>query len=305
MVNVGIVDAELPLAGEILRILIHHPETDIHTLFAPSLTGRNISSVHHGFIGESSLIFSDKLNIEEIDFLILLRNNEFNKRIIEATRDNEKLKIVVLDQNLISYDFQDYEVGLSEINRKPLVRGANKAYIASPVIVPSLITLAPLASYLLLNSDIDIQISMPSDLAINFNESEEAKKIEFILKKIQVSFNHKVNMKILGDPISDRGTKTKITIQNKLPLMDIEKIYDNIYDDHNFTFITGMEIKENEVEGTQKVVINLKKPSPEELILETFSDARMRGGAGDIVHVMNLFFGLHEKTGLNLKPSRY
>ena len=305
MVNVGIVDADLPLAGEILRILINHPETEIHTLFAPAFTGRNISSLHHGFIGEQPLNFTDKLSLQDLDYLILLRNNELNKNIIDHAKDYDNLKIVVYDKNLVSENLSDFEVGLSEINRKALVRGAKKAYIPASVIVPALITLAPLASFLLLNSDIDIQVSVPEEIAVKFNEKEEAENIETELKKIQSSFNHKVTLTILGNHISNRGAKTTITLKNTLPLSDIENIYDQIYDDHNFTFITRNEINENEVEGTQKVIISLKNIKEDSLVIETFSDAILRGGAGDIVHVLNLFYGLHEKTGLILKPSGF
>ncbi|MCH5241636.1 MAG: hypothetical protein J1F67_04325 [Muribaculaceae bacterium] len=306
MVNVGIIGADSPMAGEIIRILINHPEVDIVSLFAPNLLGRNISSVHHGLIGENPLYFSDKINLEEVDFLAITQPNEIAQNIIDKVLEKENLKLTFFEDDFPQQTInENSEIGLSEINRKALVRGAKMAFIPSPVAVPPLISLVPLANFLLLNSDINIQVSLPADMSDKFNEDKEAKLIENQLKEKQNSFNGKVKLKISSDHLSDRAQKTLISLACSLPLDEIEKIYEQIYDDHNFTFLTRNAVNTAEVEGTQKTVINLNKPDSDTLIIETVSDARLRGGAGDVVHVMNLFFGLHEKTGLHLKPSRF
>ena len=302
MIRVGIIGAETPLAGEVIRILIHHPETEITTLFSPSHKGRNISTIHHGLIGENPLFFSDKMNPEEIDFLILLTNEKPGDEILKVL-DSNGIKLVIPDFNNEEIEYGNFVVGLSETNRKTLVRGATSAYIPSPILVPSMVSLFPLAHFLLLNSDIEIEVTLPEEIAEMYNEKRESIKLEKLIKDEQSSFSGKVNLKILGEHNKERSSFTHITLPCNLSLEEMEKIYDNIYDDHNFTFITLNDINTKEVEGTQKIIINLKKPDPDKLIIEVVSDARMRGGAGDIVHVMNLFFGLHEKTGLNLKPS--
>lgn len=305
MVKVGIIGAESPLAGEIIRILVNHPETEIMGLHAPSLFGHNVTSIHHGLIGEQSLIFTDKIILEDLSFLILIGNSELGNSILSQLSYWENLKIVIVNDLTDRSKLDFFEIGLSEVNRKALVRGAQYAYIPSPVIVPALIALFPIANYLLLNSDIQINIQLPSDISENLDEEKEAKKIEDLLKNIQVSYNGKVNLKINSDHQSERAATTLITFNNNLSISEVEKIFESIYDDHNFTFITRNLVNVNEVEGTQKVVLQINKPSLETLEIKIVSDARMRGGAGDVVHVLNLFFGLHEKTGLNLKPSRF
>lgn len=306
MVKVGILGAETPMAGEIIRLLINHPETEIVSLFSPVFLGRNLSSLHHGFIGENTLNFTDKLNLDELDFLMILQANEISQNIIDRFEEFENLKLLIFEKDFpLEKLRKDFEIGISEINRKALVRGAVKAYIPSPIVVLALISLVPLANFLLLNSDIEIEVNIPDDLSKEFEERVDAKKIEEELKKHQSSFKGKVNLKILGDLHSERGIRTKISFQSNLPLEEVEKIYDQIYDDHNFTFITRNNIDSKEVEGTQKTVISLKKPEENSLVIESVADARLRGGAGDAIHILNLFFGLHEKTGLTLKPSRY
>ena len=82
-------------------------------------------------------------------------------------------------------------------------------------------------------------------------------------------------------------------------------MYDSLYNDHNFVFTSFSEIEGKEIEGTHKTIITFSKPENDSVELEIVGDCRLRGGAGDAVHVLNLFFALYEKIGLQLKPSRY
>ena len=305
MIKVGIIEADNPLAGELIRILVNHPETVLEALYAPNLVGRNLISVHHGLIGETSLNFTDKLNPEELDLIIDLSDqpNLSNSKFLKG---NENLKFISLKKESLSQlDSEKVEPGLSEINRKALVRTAQGAYILSPVIVPALIALAPLADFLLLNSDIKIDIDIPYDLEIGSDLDKEINTLKEILRIHQTSFTGDVELNISRNKETERGITSKVNLSSPLSLEEIEKIYLQTYDDHNFTFITGSEVESKETEGSQKIVIYPHKPDPEKLELKIVADGRLRGGAGDIVHVMNLFFGLHEKTGLHLKPSRF
>lgn len=306
MVKVGIIGADSPLAGEIIRILIYHPETEIVSLYAPSLMGRNASSLHHGLIGETQFNFSDKINPDDTDLFIVCQKDELSSQLISALPELEEMKVISFGTDMIQDDSEEkFEIGLSEINRKALVRGARQAYIASPVAVPALIALAPLANYLLLNSDIEIEISLPGDIVSQLIPEKEESLIKSLLQERQTSFNGKIKMKISPDETSERTSLTKVSLNNSLSIEEIEKIYEQTYDDHNFTFLSRKGALSEEVEGTQKTLISIDKPTPDILELKVVADSRMRGGAGDAVHVLNLFFGLHEKTGLYLKPNSY
>ncbi|MCH5229720.1 MAG: hypothetical protein J1F12_06990 [Muribaculaceae bacterium] len=307
MVKVGIIGADKPIAGELLRILIHHPETDIRALVAPNLTGHSLSSFHHGFIGESNLTFTDKINSEDLDLIISLNEEMDSNDFIRLAKENENLKFIFIDYKNKGEKIDEVEIGLSEINRKALVRGAKIACILNPAVAPTLIALIPLARYLLLNSEIKIEVYLPSDIFFDIHDDSIKYKdcIREQLELNQNSFNKDISLTISPDSSTERGAKTQITVKSALPIDEIEKIYDQIYDDHNFSFYTGKELSTLEVEGTQKVLIRFSKPDQDTLRIDIVNDARMRGGAGDIVHVMNLFFGLHEKTGLDLKPSRF
>lgn len=301
MVKVAIIGAQHPMAGEIIRILINHPETELVTLFSSELPGRSVSAIHHGLIGEPTLYFSDKLKLSEIDLAISLDTSSIAKNIIKEAESFEDLKVISLFPNKID----NAELGIPEINRKALVRGAKKAFIPHPLIVTSLIPLVPLARFMLLNSDIDIHASLPQDLIDTLNPNDAEETIAQYLSLYQPSFQGKVRINFSPVEKNNRGITTKIQIKTLLPVEEVENIYEQTYDDHNFTFMTGKNIETNEVIGTQKNIIQVSKSSPDSLEITNVADARLRGGAGDAVHILNLFFGLHEKTGLALKPSVY
>ena len=307
MIKVGIIGAGSPMAGEIIRILINHPETDIISLYAPSHIGRNVTSVHHGLIGESLVLFSDKINPEELDVIFLAENTEIGRKILSTKENQNSYKIIDLPYSGESdSDFYVNHIGLSEINRKALVRGETYAKIPAPPLVPALIALVPLAKYMLLNSTLFLSLSLPSSLIAEFGKPDTlANQLKEIITHYQPSFNSEIIFTLIPSAQEDRSMVLKMEIDCSLSLDEIEKIYDEIYDDHNFTFITHSPVSGQEVKATQKCVIYLDKPSTDKLEISVYADGRMRGGAGDAVHVMNLFEGLYEKTGLQLKSSAY
>ena len=96
MIKVGIIGAQTPDAGELLRILINHPEVDILSLYAPSLTGHRISSVHHGFIGETDFFFVDKIDPSKLDAIFIAENSPIVNSLIEHIGEWEDLKLIDL-----------------------------------------------------------------------------------------------------------------------------------------------------------------------------------------------------------------
>lgn len=297
MIKVGILGAAVPIAGEIIRILVHHTEVELACLYAPSLSGHSVTSVHHGLWGEQPLSFTENPDIQKLDVAIICEPSDVANAAVAALADNEKMRIVDL-----TGEYGPFEFGLSEMNRKPLVRGARAASVPTPIVSIALIALYPFAASLMLNDDIRIEASgyVPGD------ECEDAKTIAQRLATVQNSFASKVSILKTGKEMeSERGVRLRIAFPSTLTVQDAQHIYDKIYDDHNFTFLTPQPLVLNEVEGTHKCLINISKPASEEIVLDVVADATMRGGAGEAVHLLNLLFGLHERTGLNLKISRF
>ncbi len=305
MIKVGIIGAELPDAGELLRILVNHPEVEIKTLYSPEFSGRQISSCHHGFIGEDSICFTERIDPASLDILFIADNSAIGKEIIARNEEWPSLRIVDLSPDrLENSDANGMEYGLSEINRKAMVRGARLAVVPSPIAAVALISLYPLASHLLLSSDIDITVVMPEACEKHVNKRLVASEIEKILTRTQTSFSGKVNIKTVASDFS-RAVRMRIDLKCPLGIAEIDDVFESVYDDHNFVFTTFSPVDNMEVEGTQKCIVSFLKKDASSLELESVGDCFLRGGAGDATHILNLFFALDEKVGLSLKPSGF
>ncbi len=79
MIKVGIIGADKPDSGELLRILVNHPEVDVVSLFAPGMTGRQVTSCHAGFIGERAMTFSDKIDPSKLDVVFIADDSQVGK----------------------------------------------------------------------------------------------------------------------------------------------------------------------------------------------------------------------------------
>lgn len=303
MIKVGITGAESAVAGELLRILINHPEVEITTLQSNVMSGRSVSASHHGFIGEEIVNFTESIDPSSLDVLFVTDGFKIEYDPKEEENPYPDLKIIDITGQSNDYD-RDFQYGLSEINRKAIVRCATKAVIPATLAVGALISLYPLASSLLLSDEISMEISAPADIVAETDVDQLLAEITSQLQKAQNSFEGKIECKLKAFD-SQRIVRTRISMKCPLSLEEIEKIYDEIYDDHNFTFTTVSDVTGREIEGTQKCIVTYKKHVSDRLDIDCWTDGRLRGGAGDAVHIMNLMFSLYEKTGLTLKPSRY
>lgn len=302
MIKVGIAGADTQLGGELLRLLAHHPEVELVSLFAPSLKGRSVASFHKGLTGETNVKFSDTLNLENLDVLFLLSGwmpaditNSEDLKLISFKRFAGRIQFPGIDTI-------NFVPGLSEMFRKPLVRGAVAAQIPLPPVSVALIALYPLASHLLLNDELEININLPQISKDKYSGEEIKEDLEGFLRDVQLSFQNVKNIEIHTSS-TIRALTVEITFPCGVSETEIEKLFDDIYDDHNFTHIVHNEPDPVEVSGTQKCLIYITKPSEDRLKIKAVADGILRGGAGDAIHVMNLLFGLFEKTGLNLQAS--
>lgn len=306
MIRAGIAGADTAMAGELIRILVNHPDVELTTAFAPGKVGRKVSSVHHGLAGECFLEFSPDINPAQLDVIFIDAHSEVADRFRMNTDRWPELRIIDMS-HCPSLDFEalDMVYGLPEINRKPLVRGCRRAVVPRSVAAAAIIGLYPLARHLLLKEDIEIDYVCPSDIDTAEKAEMARKEIAHVLKNTQNSFKGEIILKKMDEEVSDRGLKVKMEIPCKIDINEIFRIYDDIYSDHNFTFMESSLMLGHEVEGTQKTLVSLQKPDSDTLAVTVIADCRMRGGAGDAVHIMNLLFGLHERTGLNLKAHKF
>ena len=332
MIKVAISGADTPRAGELIRILAGHPDVVLECAQATGLEGLPVASHHHGLIGETSLNFSKSIDLRRSDVLFVCGAVPTNAQLAEYRAMHPGLKIIIFPgecsqteesvETIATVPFSDNDeesrdglemeqckekleeesvvvFGLPEINRKALVRGATTALLPHPLLSMCLVALYPAGMNMLLSGNAEIHITAPEDIVAGTDTTALASELESRLRDIQKGFAGSV--KITTDVSSTRRTGLmSMTLDCGINLDHILRIYE-IYDDHHFAFPLIHRVGVSEVAGTNKCVISIEKPEPGKLRLGAAADIRLRGGAGEAVHVMNLMFGLHEKTGLALK----
>lgn len=296
------------MAGELVRLLINHPDVEIMWVNSARYAGRLLSDVHHGLVGETSLRLTSMVDLDSIDVLFIFRNKG---QTIEWLTDRvipERLRIIDLSVDMQDPDTANeygFAYGLPELNRKVLVRGAMRTIVPLPKATVSALALLPLAKDEIIDNDIDIEVTPPAiDESPAILPEEIAGEISFALRELHPTFNE--NIKIHDtEPKHQRAISCRVSLPTGHDIGELSRMYEEFYDDHNFVFITHSAPPEaKEVEGTNKCLIYLDKHDGR-LEVTAMMDALLKGAAGTAVHDMNLLFGLHERTGLALKASNY
>lgn len=320
MIKAGIIGGSGYAAGELVRILIHHPDVELKWVHSRTVAGQRIIDVHQGLHGEIDMNFSSSFNLKEIDALFCCRPAGKTREFLSENEIPENLRIIDLSRDFrITDPSHDFVYGLSELNRKPMVRGAK--HVANPGCLAMAVELSliPLAKNLLLNSDIHTTVitgatsegaeSRPTthyawrnDNMVVYRPFRHPQEAEIIqtLSALQQSFSSKLFMMPIRGSFS-RGIMAVTYLDCPIELPEIIRLYQEYFDDHNFTFITSKIPDLKDVVNTNKCIIHLDKIDGR-LLVTAVIDNLLKGAAGNAVHSMNLLFGLQETTGLTMKP---
>lgn len=323
MIKTGIIGGAGHRAGELIRLLINHPDVEILWVHNPAETGRNVAEIHHGLTGETSLRFTSDIDLDSVDVAFCCLPKGKSAELLSKITLPEKLKFIDLSSDFRTpREGSDFVYGISELNRKPMVRGAK--HVATPGSVAMAVELAllPLAKNLMLNSPIhvtaitgttDTETAPESVIDFEYRHDNvslsrafvhpQLEEINITLRELQSSFNAPVNLLSFGGSFP-RGTLVAAYLTTPIDLGQIQALYENYYDDHNFTFIVNHPVDIKDVTNTNKCLIHLEKID-DKLLITAAIDNLLKGASGNAVHCMNLLFGLHERVGLMLKGSAY
>lgn len=323
MIKAGIIGGAGYTAGELIRLLINHPDVEIKWVNSSSNAGNRVDAVHQGLIGETDLEFIADTPFDDVDVMFCCTPHGETRKFMESHIVPEELRIIDLSTDYRHQDdSHDFVYGLPELNRKRIVNGTK--HIANPGCFATCIQLAllPLAKNLLLNSDIHVHAITGSTGAgvkpgatshfswRNDNVSiykpfkhQHLDEIRQSLSQLQSSFSSKLNFIPVRGCFS-RGIFATVYIDCPIGLDMVRKLYDEFYADHNFTFVTDKMPDLKDVVNTNKCLLHLIKEDGKLLIVSVI-DNLLKGASGQAVHNMNLLFGLHERVGLNLKPSAF
>lgn len=309
MIKAGITGGESKVAGEIVRLLLNHPDVDLKWIQSERNAGSRVSDVHQGLIGECDMVVVSQPRWNEIDVLFNCCHTGTSRGFLDqAMAETEGIKIIDLsgDYRIASED-NEFVYGLPELNRKAMVRGAMK--VANPGAFATAVELAllPLARNLLVNGDIHVAaVSGDPTLADNIRlynalTHSHVAEIRQTLSSLQSSFNSRVEMVPMLGSFS-RGLIAAVYLDCPLSIEEVRRLYEEYYSDHNFTFVADKQVDMKDVANTNKCILHLEKHGSR-LLVTSVIDSMLKGSAGTAVHNMNLMFGLSERTGLALKPS--
>ena len=322
MIKVGIIGGAGYTAGELIRLLINHPDVEIAFVNSSSNAGNKITDVHEGLFGETDLRFTSELPLDEIDCLFFCTAHGDTKKFMESQEVPASVKIIDLSMDYrIEDGTHDFVYGLPELNRR---RICEAQHVANPGCFATCIQLGllPLAKHLMLNSDLHVNAITGSTGAgvkpsatshyswRNDNVSiykpfthQHLAEIGQSLRQLQNSFGSRINFIPVRGSFS-RGIFATTYLDCKIELEEIMRLYEEYYSDHSFTFVTRKNPDLKQVVNTNKCLIHLEQIDGKLLIVSVI-DNLLKGASGQAVHNMNLMFGLEEKVGLHLKPSAF
>ncbi|MBL55692.1 MAG: N-acetyl-gamma-glutamyl-phosphate reductase [Flavobacteriales bacterium] len=321
MITVGVAGGAGYTGGELLRIIINHPEVDIKYVYSTSQAGNPVYATHKDLLGETDLVFSDKL--VEVDVLFLCLPHGTSKTFLEENTISESTKIIDLSTDFrhsieeFESDKSGFVYGLPEF-QKEAIKGAIK--IANPGCFATGIQFAllPLAKARLIKEDIHVSAvtgstgagRVPTDTSHfswrngnisvykQFNH-QHLKEIKATLKHLQPSFNQAVNFVPFRGNFT-RGILASVYTKFDGTLEEAKKLYTDYYADAPFVHFVEKGLDLKQVVNTNKCVIQVELHDGN-IYIQSAIDNLLKGASGQAVQNMNLLFGLDERTGLRLK----
>ena len=320
MIKAGIIGGSGYTGGELIRILMNHPQVEIDFVYSTTRADKKISSAHPDLLGLTDLDFTNQVNLN-VDVVFLCLGHGNSTKFLNENDFSDKTKIIDL-----SNDFRLAED--SVLNGKKFIYGLpelkisdikNAKYIANPGCFATAIQLAllPLAKAGLLNDRIHVNAVTGSTGAgvspsgtthfswRNNNVSwykpfthQHLGEINESLLSLQKSIGEIMFLPNRGN--FTRGILATAYITYSGSLEDAKKIYQEYFKDAEFTQLSEEPINLKQVVNTNQCHIHLHKHG-NTLLITSALDNLLKGASGQAVQNMNLMFGIKENMGLQLK----
>ncbi|WP_440066300.1 N-acetyl-gamma-glutamyl-phosphate reductase [Tenacibaculum discolor] len=325
MIQVGIIGGAGYTAGELIRLLLQHPETAINFVYSTSNAGNKIANIHQDLVGSTELIFTNTIN-ENIDVLFLCLGHGNSKKFLEAHTFSDHTKIIDLGNDFRlkadnTFQRKEFVYGLPEL-QKTAIQGAS--YIANPGCFATAIQLGllPLADANLLQDDVHINAvtgatgagtSLSATTHFTWRDNnfsyykpfthQHLGEINQTLDTLQSSFNSEVLfLPNRGD--FSRGIYATLYTHFEGNLKEAQQLYADYYKNAFFTHVADNDLHLKQVVNTNKCLIHLHKHE-DKLLITSIIDNLLKGASGQAVQNMNLMFGFKENTGLQLKATYF
>lgn len=323
MIKAGIIGGAGYTAGELIRLLVNHPQVELAWVQSSSNAGNLLTDVHEGLVGDTSLSFCENPDLEAADVVFLCSGHGKSEAFWKENPAPEGLRIIDLAQ-----DFRDehdgYVYGLPEW-QKEKIKGAVK--VANPGCFATGIQLAllPLTGIVGgLGGEVNITAITGSTGAgvkpgptTHFswrNNNISTYKVFEHQHLIEINRNLRLAAKPYAiDPAINfvpmrgdfaRGIFVSATVDSDMSADAAVKLYRDWYKDAAFTFVSSRPVDLKEVVNTNKCLVYVEKHGGK-LVISSVIDNLLKGASGQAVQNMNLMFGFPENEGLKLKASAF
>jgi len=318
MIKVGIVGGAGYTAGELIRILMNHPQAEITFVQSSSNAGNLLSDVHTDLLGDTDIKFVAESDFTLVDVVFFCMGHGKSKEFLQKHTLPRHVKIIDLSHDFrLEREGNDFVYGLPELNRD-IIRKSSK--IANPGCFATGIQLAilPLAAAGLIKDELHVNgitgstgAGQSPGLTTHFSwrnnnvsvykafEHQHLGEISQSLKQLQPDFKTDINfIPVRGN--HTRGIFVSVYTQFDGSLEDALEIYTKYYELHPFVFVSNVNPDLKQVVNTNKAILYLEKHGTKLMILSV-TDNLIKGASGQAIQNMNLMFGIEETTGLHLK----
>lgn len=322
MIKVGIFGAAGYTGGELIRLLLNHPEAEIVFANSESNAGNPLTDVHEGLYGETDMKFTDEMSFDKVDVVFFCFGHGKSEAFLKEHTIPDHVKIIDLAQDFrLEALGNDFVYGLPELNKEKI---AHAQHVANPGCFATCIQLGllPTAKLGIIKEDVAVNAITGSTGAgqkpgatthfswRNNNMSiykafkhQHVPEIRQSLKQVQGQLEANIDfIPYRGD--FARGIFATEVIKTDVDIDTIIKAYKDFYQDAAFTHYVDKAIDLKEVVNTNKVLVHCDKID-NKLLITCCIDNLLKGAVGQAVQNMNIMFGIDETTGLKLKASAF
>ena len=319
--KIGILGAAGYTGGELIRLLLNHPEAEIVFANSESNAGNLVSDVHEGLIGETELKFTNEMPFDQVDVVFFCFGHGKSEAFLKEHTIPENVKIIDLAQDFRIKGSHDYVYGLPEINKEQIQQAQ---HLANPGCFATAIQLAllPAAMLHLLKEDVAVNAITGSTGAGQKPGATTHFSWRVDNLSIYKPFQHQHIAEIRQSLTQEqgyldasidfipyrgnfaRGIFCTAVIKTDAPASDVIAAYKEYYRNAAFTHYSDKSIDLKQVVNTNKALVHVDGFEGKILVTSCI-DNLLKGAVGQAVQNMNIMFGLDETTGLKLKASAF
>jgi len=333
MIRVGILGAAGFTGGELIRLLVNHPEVEIVFANSESNAGNSVADIHEGLYGDTDMKFTSEMPFDKIDVVFFCFGHGKSEAFMKAHDIPENVKIIDLAQDFRlapenitktqhpTAQKHDFIYGLPEINADQI---AKAQHVANPGCFATCIQLGllPAAKMHLITKDVSVNAITGStgagqklqtttqyswrDNNLSIYKAfrhQHIPEIRQSLRQVQGFLNTSI------DFIPYRGCFTRGVFATEVVKTDADSDeiiagYKEFYKDAAFTHYIDQPLDLKQVVNTNKALVHIDKID-DKLLITSCLDNLLKGAVGQAVQNMNIMFGIDQKSGLNLKGSAF